>query len=529
MSFSIPTIIYTRLRAVVRYFSDDRSGVVKAQEVACGYTRDTLYRDCHRVVASFHPKPPGPKPDPTRLLLRGVEALERENRVLQAQVRDLNALLCRCVEVTPERIEDPVLTAVTTPPSYAGVGDYVAVAFGGQYRPSVGKVSGMVTRHGRRAGLILTDTGVTDRFDEANLDELFAGRRPVLTVVEPASLAIGAVELSDSRHGKDWQVVLERFRHLRYVASDLGTGLKAGIGLCVQILRHQPDVWHLLVRPLSRITRRLEAGLNKAWDEERQAMAQHQRPKGEGKLYAPSLARIQQTVASHFDRMEQYYQGVETMFEALNPVVDEPGAPRLRTREEARGMLSQALEQLSRVGDAQLDIWRQQVETHRGDLFAFLDQVHDKLSTLPLQGVDDPQQAQRLRQLVLSEILLSQQRQQTADEPVVAAYQHVWQQIARLGDLQKHYPAWREAIAACLYRPRRASSLVETVNSPLRTLQQIHRNLSQPLLDLYALRHNMTPFANGCRRRGQSPYQRLGVDLGTDNWLEALRSCRPTG
>ena len=143
--------------------------------------------------------------------------------------------------------------------------------------------------------------------------------------------------------------------------------------------------------------------------------------------------------------------------------------------------------------------------------------------------MDDPQQAERLRHLVLSEILLSRQRQKTADEPVVAAYQQVWQQIARLGDLQKYYPAWRKAIAACLYRPRRSSSLVETVNSPLRTLQQIHRNLSQPLLDLYALRHNMTPFANGCRRRGQSPYQWLGVDLGTDNWLEALRSYRPTG
>lgn len=529
MSFSIPTVIYNRLRAVVRYFSDDRPGVVKAQEVACGYTRDTLYRDCHRVVASFHPKPPGPKPDPTRPLLRRVEALERENRVLQAQVRDLNALLCRCVEVTPQRIENLVLTAVTTPPSYAGVGEYVAVAFGGQYRPSVGKISGMVTRSGRRAGLILTDPAVTDRFDEADPDELFAGHRPVLTVVEPASLAIGAVELSNSRHGKDWQVVLERFKHLRYVASDLGTGLKAGIGLCVHILRHQPDVWHLLVRPLSVITRRLEASLNKAWDEERQAVAQHQRPKGEGKLYAPSLACIQQTVADHFDRMEPYYQGVETLFEALNPVVDEPGAPRLRTKEEAQGMLTQALERLSQVGDAQLDAWREKVEAHQEDLLAFLDQLHETLSTTPVEGIEDQDLATALRQLVLSEILLSRQRQQTADEPVVAAYAQVWQQIARLGDLQKHYPAWREAIAACLYRPRRSSSLVETVNSPLRTLQQIHRNLSQPLLDLYALRYNMTPFGNGCRRRGRSPYQRLGVDLGRDNWLEALRSYRPTG
>jgi len=529
MSFSIPTVIYNRLRAVVRYFSDDRPGVVKQQTRACGYTRDTLYQDCHRVVAAFHPKPPGPKPDPTRPLLRRIEALEAEKRVLQAQVADLNTLLCRCVEVTPQRIEDLVLTAVTTPPSYAGVGEYVAVAFGRQYRPSAGKVSRIVTRYGRRAGLILTDEKVTDSFDEADIDELFAGRRPALTVVEPASLAIGAVELSHSRDGKNWQVVLERFKHLRYVASDLGRGLKAGIGLCAHILRHQPDVWHLLVRPLSRITRRLEAQLNKAWDVERQALAQHQRPKGEGKLYAPSLTRIQKDVADHFDRMEAYYQGMESLFEAFDPIVDEPGAPHLRSRKEAQALLAQALEKFSHVGDAHLDAWCKKIDTQREDLFVFLDQLHQQLSTTPLKGVEDENQANTLRQLVLSEILLSRQRQQSADASVVGAYQRVWQQIARLGDLQQHYTVWREAIAACLYRPRRSSSLVETINSPVRTLQQIHKNLSQPLLDLYALRHNMTPFGNGRRRRGQSPYQRLGVDLGTDNWLEALRTYRPTG
>ena len=407
-----------------------------------------------------------------------------------------------------------------------GVGNYVAVAFGEGYRPSVGKVSEVVTRFGRTAGLILTEPSVTDRFEEGCPDELFAGRRPVLTVVEPASLAIGAVELSDSRAGDDWQVVLERFAHLRYVASDLGTGLKAGIGLCPQILRHQPDLWHLVVRPLSRITRGLEAHLDHAWERERQAIAQHQRPKGQGKLYAPSLSRIQEEVADQFDRLERYYQGIEQLFEAFDPIVDEPGAPRLRRPEEAQARLSQALVLFHWVDEPKLETLCQQLEAHRCDLFHFLDQLHEQLAALPLEGVDDPHQAAPLRQLVLAEILLSRQRQHTHVEMVVTAYQNVWKQIGRLGALQKCYPSWREAIAACLYQPRRTSSLVETINSPLRTLQQIHRNLSQPLLDLYALRHNMTPFGNGCRRRGTAPYQRLGVDLGTDDWLEALRIYR---
>lgn len=161
-----------------------------------------------------------------------------------------------------------------------------------------------------------------------------------------------------------------------------------------------------------------------------------------------------------------------------------------------------------------------------GDLLSFLDQLHQQVASVPLEGVDAPQKADQIRHLGLQEILLTRQRARTDREKVVTAYQKLWQQIGHLGALQQDYPAWCKALAACFYRPRRSSSLAETIDSPLRTLQQIHRNLSQPLVDLYAARQTMKPFANGCRRRGKSPYQRLGVDLGTDDWLEALRMYR---
>ncbi len=517
---------YARFCAAFRYASDDTWGLVGQLERQFDLSRDTLYRDVARIRAALEPARPGPSPDPTRPWVARVKVLEADQVALQGRVEALEAQVARSVEVTPERIENLILTAVTTPPSYVGVGEYVRVAFGEGYRPSVGKISEIVTRFGHTAGQILTEPAVTDRFEEGCPDELFAGRRPVLTLVEPASLAIGAVELSDSRAGEDWQVVLERFAHLRYVASDLGTGLKAGIGLCPQILRQQPDFWHLIVRPLSRITRRLEANLDQAWEQEGQAIAQHQRPQGQGKLYAPSLVRIQQDVADQFDRMERYYQGIEHLFEAFDPILDEPGAPRLRRPEEAQALLTQALDAFHTVKEAKLEALIQQLEAHRRDLFHFLDQLHEQLAGVPLDGVDDPHQAEILRHLVVSEMLLSRQRQHTPTESVLAAYQNVWEQIGQLGALQTYYPAWRTALVACLYQPRRTSSLVETINSPLRTLQQIHRNLSQSLLDLYALRHNLTPFGNGCQRRGVSPYQRLGVDLGTDDWLEALRTYR---
>ena len=517
---------FDRFSAAFQYASSDRWGVVTQLEHRYDLRRDMIYRDCERIRIALESHRPGPKVDPTVPLLTRVEVLETENATLKAHIAQLDAQLSRSVEVTPQRIEDLVLTAVTTPPSYVGIGEYVRVAFGIKYRPSVGKISQLVTQRGTRAGMILTDPCVTDRFDEGSVDELFAGSRPILTVVEPASLAIGAVELSDHRDGEDWHVVLERFRNLRYVSSDLGTGLGAGIGLSKQIVRHHPDFWHLVIRPLSRVTRSLESQLDKAWDRERKAIAQSELPKGKGKLYAPTVLRIRGETAEQFDRIERYYQGLELLLEAFDPIVDTPASPHLRSREESQALLECALEKLISVEYPKLDALIQKLESHREELFVFLDQLHEQIQSVPMEGIEDPQHADQLRHLVLLEILLERQRRHTNDEIVISAYANTWQQILQLGPLMKYYPTWQKTIKDCLYRPRRTSSLVETINSPLRTFQQIHRNLSQPLLDLYALRHNMKPFANGCKRKGKSPYQRLGADLGTDDWLELLRTYR---
>jgi hypothetical protein len=69
----------------------------------------------------------------------------------------------------------------------------------------------------------------------------------------------------------------------------------------------------------------------------------------------------------------------------------------------------------------------------------------------------------------------------------------------------------------------RASSLVECVNSVVRMQQARHRKMSQGLLDLKRLYWNSHAFRTG-RRRGKSPYQRLGVTLPEGaRWWDLLQ------
>ena len=66
--------------------------------------------------------------------------------------------------------------------------------------------------------------------------------------------------------------------------------------------------------------------------------------------------------------------------------------------------------------------------------------------------------------------------------------------------------------------PKRSSSAVESLNSRLRVVQMVHRNVSDELLWLHALAWNLTKRRLPGRRQGRSPYgmleEELGVDLG---------------
>jgi hypothetical protein len=65
--------------------------------------------------------------------------------------------------------------------------------------------------------------------------------------------------------------------------------------------------------------------------------------------------------------------------------------------------------------------------------------------------------------------------------------------------------------------------LVECINSVLRMQQARHRKMTQGLLDLKRLYWNCHTFRTG-RRRGTTPYQRLGVPWPDNlHWWDVLK------
>lgn len=129
-------------------------------------------------------------------------------------------------------------------------------AFGEALSPS--RVAALVDRAGRAALSLMGRKEVREALDEAAIDEIFSGRRPILTLIEPRSLMAVVPECADDRRGETWHDVLARYPRLRLAVSDQGSGLLKGVRLRGSALVRQADLFHVK-RALHRLRRRHEA------------------------------------------------------------------------------------------------------------------------------------------------------------------------------------------------------------------------------------------------------------------------------
>jgi hypothetical protein len=382
----------------------------------------------------------------------------------------------------------------------------------------------MVQDYGVIAGIILLDEEVTSKFLSACIDEIFFRQTPILTVVDPASMAVGACERSQDRTGESWHAVLSHFPNLDYIISDQAKGIARGIHLAAGTpgtIQHQSDLYHFLIE-VSRTTRRLETCLEKLLKLEEQTWQDWI----QGRVYVKTVEKIEATVVRQLEFMEQYYQALELLDFAFSPMTSDH---QVNTREHGRQVLSDVMQRLKSLPELGIDDLVKTLDKSGPGCLVFLDQLQRELSVIPVElgedvvpltngGEDSQFAAAEMRELAIQEVCLEHAIADGPSDEVFCAYRALW---GKIRSLKKLVPAFLQVVSAVrriLYHPKRASSLVECYNSILRPIQQVKKQVTQEFLWLKALHHNMKTFKQG-RRKGKSPFQLLGVDFGNQDWI----------
>jgi hypothetical protein len=305
---------------------------------------------------------------------------------------------------------------------------------------------------------------------------------------------------------------LARLPNLEQLARDGGTALAKGVALenaqrqeqnqapIVDQGDHFHATWHGGVG-LRRAEMRASQALAQA-ERAEQALAECAR---QGHKQTAAASRAYHAWKKAEKAMDQWRETERLWQQAKDalPLITPDG--ELNTRAKAEAVLAQTLAQLP-----DSDFAKTKRQLQRPEMLNYLDRVQDQLRQLPFA-------AEVTQAAVQQEALRRRPDLLTGEGPKAAALRGVMLMCAvvlgKADQGQKALAAVREIFR----RAYRASSLVECINSVLRMQQAQHRKLTQGLLDLKRLYWNCHTFRTG-RRRGTTPYQRLGV-----RWPEGLR------
>ena len=345
-------------------------------------------------------------------------------------------------------------------------------------------------------------------------DEIYVSA-PVLMVVEQESLCWVCGHLSTEVSGEAWSQEFARLPNLEQLARDGGLGLAKGVAL-VNAQRQeqgrasivdQGDHFHALFKGGVGL-RKAERRAGKALAEAEAAQQAVQECARQGQTQSAAATRAHHAWKKAEQAMDAW-QATERLWqqtkEAL-PLITPDGD--LNTRAQAEAVLQQTLPQLP-----DSDFAKTKRQLQKLEMLNYLDRVQQKMAALPF-----PEQVKQAA--VRQEGLRRRPEALQGENVQAAALRGIMLMCAVV--LSKAGVAGQEAVTAVrdiFRRAYRASSLVECINSVLRMHQAGHRQMTQGLLDLKRLYWNGHTFGAG-RRRGTSPYQRLGV-----HWPDGLRWC----
>jgi len=442
-----------------------------------------------------------------------IDRLQQDQAVLRQRLAELEKRQAHTVILDEDKQAELACVAQAIGVSLSEVHTLLQVLLP-EHTPSVATLGRWTKEAGVKAGKLLAvaDEHVQPLVKQAVADEIYV-KRPALMVVEPESLCWVQGRLVERVDGVTWASEFGKLANLEQVTRDAGSALAKGVAECQRQrqeagkapLADQLDHFHTLregswaVGRSARAVKRALAAVDKIEADQAQRQKHGQALTGCSQRLRPRWAKATQAmeVWEEQSRLWQKTQGALAVFTPEG---------ELNTRARAEAILAETLPQLPDTEWGTAKRMLQQPQT-----LTYLDEIHRKLEALPV-----PAEVRRaaVREEGLRrhpELLQGPSVQAAAVRGVLLAGAVVLAKIGEMG------PWTRIAVRGILRSSWRASSLVECINSVLRMHQARHRKMSQGLLDLKRLYWNCHPFRTG-RRRGTSPYERLGMP-----WPEGLR------
>ena len=393
---------------------------------------------------------------------------------------------------------------------------------------SPASLSALMHEAGERAGEILrkVDHSVMGEVVQAR-DELFVGRDPILLMVEPYSLVISGLYATADRDAETWGCVLlftqDRRVTIKGLAEDGCIPYAASCKAAKLDAAIQKDVWH----PLEDVRKVIQ-------DVEREAM---QKLKVMESLEKRLHKHWSETVFSEWVELNGQFDHLlvqvnrlrfwhDCLWDAVELVDWRSG--EIRDRALNQWLADETLKGIQQLPHPRIQKLADRLENQLPEMLTFLDGIAHPLADWQAQvnqHFQDPCWAACFQNSVarlwrLEHALRNGQKKFSKSALEAQQWLAVW--IA--GDPQIQELA--EKLLSMLERTVRTSCSAETINSVLRPYLVRRRECTdlisrQLFLNLFALWFNMHKFERG-PRKGKSPYEIAGIDLGTNDWLTLL-------
>jgi len=346
-------------------------------------------------------------------------------------------------------------------------------------------------------------------------DEIFQALHPVLVGVDTASTYCYLLSLEDHRDAVTWGVRLLELVDQGFdpeaTVADAGSGLRAGQALALPEVPCRGDIFHIL-RDLEELSRYLENrafGALEDTERRRRQLDSAQRHDGRGRAKSvKSAARLLYQARTASDAAVALSDDVALLLGWLRHDVLAVAGPCSADRRLLYDFVVAELKSRASRCPHRLAPVCRQLENQRDDLLAFASALD---ADLELLGQEFQVPAELLRQLLG---VLARDERDTRR----------WTEESTIRDrLRGRFHEVQAAVAALAKGTVRASSLVENLNSRLRSYFFLRRHLGADYLALlqFFLNHRRLERSDRPERVGKTPAELL-AGQSHPHWLEML-------